>query len=267
MSDGYTTVRVDREGAVDWLTLNRPERLNTLNGAMVRELWTYFSRLEANFSRRIVVLRGAGAHFCAGMDLKAQSDPGERLPSGQATAGPEASLSGVVRLMRRCPQPIISLVHGSACGGGFALALASDIRIAGETARMNDAFVKLGLSGCELGLSFFLPRIVGLSIAAELMMTGAFIDAERAKAVGLVSSVTTDAGMADAARGLVAQMLRTSPLGLRQTKATLNQALRLSDLDAVINLEEHAQITCMQSGDFHEATRAFLEKREPRYAT
>ncbi len=260
---GYTTIQVVRDGPVDWLTLNRPERMNALNGVMVRELWAYFGELQSDYACRIVVLRGAGAAFCAGLDLKSSEDPNHQLPT--PLDGPDASLSGVVRRMRSCPQAIVSLVHGAACGGGLILALASDIRLAGESARMNVAFVKLGLSGCELGTSYFLPRSVGLSVAAELMMTGRFIGAARALATGLVSEVAADDRLKEAADALIADMLKTSPLGLRKTKETLALASRLSDLDAVIQLEEHAQLLCLQGPDFAEATAAFMEKRPPRF--
>jgi enoyl-CoA hydratase len=263
----YETLELTREGAIDWLTLNRPESLNSLTGPMVRELWSYFRELHDDYTRRVVVLRGAGRAFCAGLDLKATRDPALALPRGNGVSAPEASLPGVVRLMRSCPQPIIALVHGPACGGGFALALASDVRIAGATARMNDAFVKLGMSGCELGLSYFLPRAVGLSVAAELMMTGDFIDAQRSLQLGLVSQVAPEAELEARARELALRMLANSPLGLRKTKATLNLAQKLSELDAVIDLEAQAQRVCMDSGDFVEARKAFAEKRTPRFTT
>jgi enoyl-CoA hydratase/carnithine racemase len=261
----YSTITIQREGAIDWLTLNRPDRLNAITGTMVRELWQYFSEAEKDYSRRVIVMRGAGKAFCAGLDIKARSDGSEPLPE-PSSDGPSASLSAIIRLMRRCPQPIIALVRGAACGGGFAFALAADVRIAGESARMNDAFIKLGISGCELGLSYFLPRMVGLSVASELMMTGRFIDARRALAVGLVSQVTTDEELENAGRALASDMLKTTPFGLRKTKETLNLAMKLSELDAVIDLEEHTQRTCMQGGDFEEALKAFVEKREPQFA-
>ncbi len=259
----YTTIKVVRDGAVDWLTLNRPERMNALNGVMVRELWRYFGELQGDYACRVVVISGAGAAFCAGLDLKSKDDPNHQLPP--SLDRPEASLSGVVRRMRSCPQAIVSLVHGAACGGGLILALASDIRIAGESARMNVAFVKLGLSGCELGTSYFLPRTVGLSVAAELMMTGRFINAQRALATGLVSEVAADDKLKGLADALVRDMLQTSPLGLRKTKETLGLASRLSDLDAIMQLEEHAQLLCLEGPHFAEATSAFLEKREPSF--
>ncbi|HEY0107267.1 MAG TPA: enoyl-CoA hydratase/isomerase family protein [Rhizomicrobium sp.] len=260
-----STILIERRGEVDWLTLNRPDRLNTLTGTMVRELCAYFERLKNDYGVRIVVMRGAGRAFCAGLDIKEHLG-GDRVPEGAGRTRPGHHLFDIVKLMRACPQPIVALVHGPACGGGFAMALAADIRIAGASARMNDAFVALGRSGCELGLSYFLPRIVGLGIATELMYTGAFIDAARAQQVGLVSRVVPDSELEAAAAQFVEPMLRTAPLGLRITKETLNTALKISDLHAVIDLEERAQSICGRGLDFEEAMKAFLEKRPPRYA-
>lgn len=265
MVTNFETILVEREGAVDWLTLNRPDQLNAISWTMVEELWAYFSNLHDDYSRRVVVLRGAGRGFCAGLDLKASSDPAGTFLGAPAGGKPSPSLAEVVRKMRSCPQPIIALVHGAACGGGLNFALASDIRIAGHTARMNLAFVKLGLSGCELGSSYFLPRTVGLSVASELMMTGRFINAERALRVGLVSEATDDDKLETVARAILVDMLRTSPEGLRKTKQTLNLAMKLNELAAVMEVEEHAQMMCMRSPDFNEAIAAFQSKREPRF--
>ena len=258
------SILVEKRGEVDWLTLNRPDRLNTITGTMVEELCNYFDSLRNDFSTRIVVMRGAGRAFCAGLDIKEHLG-GDRVPEGAGRTRPGHHLFDIVQLMRACPQPILSLVHGAACGGGFAMALAADIRIAGQSARMNDAFVALGRSGCELGLSYFLPRIVGLGVATELMYTGSFIDGERALRVGLVSRVVPDDQLDAAAAEFVDPMLKTAPLGLRMTKATLNSVLNVNDLNAVIDLEERAQSICGRGPDFEEAMNAFLEKRPPRY--
>ena len=260
------SIRVERDGPVDRITLDRPGRLNAIDDAMVAELCAHFTRLRDDLSCRIVVLRGAGGAFCAGLDLKARGAATERSAPAGDPEGRGPSLRNLVGLMRACPQPIVALVEGPACGGGFILALASDIRIAAESARMNVAFVKLGLSGCELGTSWFLPRIVGLSVARELMMTGRFIGARRALATGLVSEVTPDAELGAAGEAMVADLLRTSPTGLRRTKETLETALAIDDLHAVMRLEEHTQLLCLQGPDFAEATAAFLEKREPDFA-
>jgi enoyl-CoA hydratase/carnithine racemase len=258
----YTTISVVREGAVDWLTLDRPQRLNALNATMVRELWSYFDGLQADYSRRVVVMRGAGRGFCAGLDLTWFGEPGAAMPTGATDAGPGPSLGDVVLKMRSCPQAIVALIHGAACGGGFNFALAADIRIAGRSARMNVAFVKLGLSGCELGTSYFLPRMLGTSVAAELMMTGRFILADRALATGLVSQVVDDDQLESAARTLVEDLLVTSPMGLRKTKEVMTVAAEIEDLAAVIALEERTQMACMQAGSFGQTLAAFGETKQ-----
>lgn len=245
--DRYQTIQVVRSGAVDWLTLNRPERLNAINGTMVDELWDYFSRLHDDYSCRVVVMRGAGRGFCAGLDLKWFEESGGQAPGrGDSADRPGASLASLILKMRSCPQPIVALVHGPACGGGFNFVLAADVRIASRSARMNVAFVKLGLSGCELGTSYFLPRLVGHSLAAELMMTGRFLHAERALASGLVSQVVEDDQLDHTAQALVSEMLSVSPIGLRKTKETLGRAAQIPDLSAVIALEERTQLLCLE---------------------
>jgi enoyl-CoA hydratase/carnithine racemase len=167
--------------------------------------------------------------------------------------------------MRRCPQPIVSLVHGAACGGGLAFVLASDIRIAATTARMNAAFIRIGLSACDMGVSYFLPRLVGTSLASELMLTGRFIDAERALARGLVSEVVPEDRLAEAARPYLDAMLATSPTGLRLTKEGLDLAIDAPSLEAAMAVENRNQLLCAQTQDAKEGMRAFLEKRRPVY--
>jgi enoyl-CoA hydratase/carnithine racemase len=261
----YTTISVRQDGAVDWLTLNRPERLNTLTKTMVEELCDYFQGLKQDYGVRIVVMRGEGRAFCAGLDIR-EHQTGVRLDNGAGTVNPGHNLFDIVTHMRDCPQPIVALLHGAVCGGGLGIALAADLRIAGESLKLNDAFVALGRSGCEMGVSFFLPRIVGLGVATELMYTGAFIGAERAREVGLVNRACPDDQMEAVAREFLEPMLRTAPLGLRMTKKTLNTTLRVNDLLAVIDLEARAQAVCGDGPDFNEAMNAFREKRPARYA-
>src|SRR5436305_10939855 len=152
---------IEHNDGVDTVTLNRPEHLNALDPALIDALNVYFPGLQRNRDTRVVVLKGAGKNFCAGLDLKAamarragQQEP----PDVTESLDSQRRIADIVMLMRRCPQPIISLVQGAAAGGGFALALASDIRIATKSARMNCAFIKLGLGGCDAGTSYVLPR-------------------------------------------------------------------------------------------------------------
>ena len=260
----YETITIEHRGPADWLTLNRPDALNSINNQMVADLLDYFGRLFHAQHTRVVVMRGAGRAFCAGLDIKAQGTEAAPFAGG---FGFQGWLADVYVKMRRCPQPIVSLIHGAACGGGFAFALASDIRIAGASARMNAAFIKLGLSSCDMGTSYFLPRLVGASLAAELMMTGRFIHAPRALATGLVSDVVPDAELEAAGEALVAELLAGSPIGLRMTKEGLGFALDAPSLEAAIALENRNQLMCAASDDFKEGLAAFMEKRAPNYST
>jgi enoyl-CoA hydratase len=258
----YETIEVTREGHCTWLTMNRPAALNALDGTLLRELRDFFWNLADDRETRVVVVRGAGRAFCAGLDLKDHAgSTSDGKGSVAATLRAQRFVSELVLLMRRAPQPIIAAVHGPACGGGFAIALAADVRIAGASARMNAAFIRLGLSACDVGVSYFLPRIVGASVAAELLLTGDFIDAARAERTGLVSQVVADADLESAARDLAQRMLRNTPLGLRLTKECLKHALDAGSLEQVIAMEDRNQALAAGTEDFREGVLAFLQKR------
>ena len=263
-TDGtYKTLQVVKEGAIDWLTLNRPTALNAMSRTMMLELQHYFGALYMDHSVRVVVVTGAGRGFCAGLDLKEDRVTDE--------AGPVAGLrvqrrvSEIVMRMRRAPQPIIALINGPASGGGFALALASDIRLAAPAARMNAAFIRIGLTACDVGVSYFLPRLVGSALASELLLTGRFIDAERALRVGLVSQVVAQEDLLAAGRAMAQEILANSPIGVRLTKECLNMSIDAGGLEAVIAMEDRQQILVAQTGDMREGVGAFLEKRKPAY--
>jgi enoyl-CoA hydratase len=260
----FETLILERRDHVAWLTLNRPESLNAMNRQLVQELRTFFAEIGDDRETRVVVLRGAGRAFCAGLDLK-ENAAGAGDGSVQGGLRAQRTISELVMLMRRAPQPIIACVQGAACGGGFALALGADVRLAGESARMNAAFIRIGLSACDVGVSYFLPRMVGASIAAELLLTGNFIEAQRAERLGLVSRVVPDAQLDAAAQALADDMLRNSPLGLRLTKECLNASLDAGSLEQVIAMEDRNQILCSRSEDFREGITAFLTKRPAVY--
>ena len=260
----YEHLILDQRGDALWVTLNRPGSLNALNRRIVEELRELFVGLYWRHEVRVVVLRGAGANFCAGLDLKERDNSGGGGPANGLIR--QRQISEIVMAMRRCPQPIVALIDGAAAGGGFALALASDVRIATPTLKMNAAFIRIGLSACDIGVSYFLPRMVGSSVAAELMLTGRFIRADRALALGLVSAVVEPDKLDAEGEVLVAEMLLTTPLGLRLTKECLNHSIDAGALEAAIAMEDRNQILCAQSDDFQEGVRAFLEKRPPNYA-
>jgi enoyl-CoA hydratase/carnithine racemase len=260
----YQSLLIEEKEGVVRATMNRPERLNALSRGLVEELRDFFVGLYWRHDVRIVVLKGAGANFCAGLDLKEARAPNAPYDVSAGLVA-QRKISEIVIAMRRCPQPIVALVNGAASGGGFALALASDIRIATPTTRMNAAFIRIGLSACDIGVSYFLPRMVGSSVAAEYMLTGRFIDAERAHGLGLVSKIVAPEALDGEAQSFVDDMLATTPLGLRLTKEALNVAIDAAGLEAVIAMEDRNQILASQSGDFREGVAAFLEKRKPEY--
>jgi enoyl-CoA hydratase len=250
------------------ITLNRPERLNAMRTQLVQGLHEALDQIAVDPDCRVVVLTGAGRGFCAGLDLGGygRAPHTEGFGQTQAGFGVQKHIAALIPHMRSLPQPIIAGVNGPAAGGGFALVLGSDIRIAASTARFNAAFIRIGLSASDIGVSYFLPRMVGSSVAAEYMLTGRFIDAERAYQLGLVSRIVAPAQLQAEAQGLVTDMLHATPLGLRLTKEALNHAIDAQGLEAAIAMEDRNQILASADGDFQEGVAAFLEKRPPNYA-
>jgi enoyl-CoA hydratase len=163
------------------------------------------------------------------------------------------------------PQPIVAAVNGAASGGGLALALASDVRIAATSARFNVAFVRIGLSGCDIGVSWLLPRLVGASRAFELLLTGRFVDAAEADRIGLVARVVDDTEVVASARETAELIVANSPFGVRMTKEVMWSQLEIGSLQAGIDLENRTQVLSSFAGDLEEAMAAFLEKRPPNF--
>lgn len=261
----YDTLKLDRRGEVEILSLNRPLVLNAISPEMARELSGYFEGLKLRLDVRVVILRGEGRLFCAGADLGAAAFAAPGAGRAQRQMAMQKLYSGVVRAMRACPQPIVALLHGAACGGGLSLALASDVRYAAPNARMNAAYIKVGLGGCDMGAGYLLPRLVGLSNASEFLLTGRFIDAERALRMGLVSEIAPEDHLLDLGLALAADMLKTAPMALRMTKETLNAEIDAPGLDAALTLEDRQQVILLETADHREAVQAFREKRLPAY--
>lgn len=262
------TLTYEKDGHIGLITLNRPGRLNALSQTMVRELHQLLDDLGDDLDTRVLLMTGAGRGFCAGADLKGGDGEGawdENLGPMQSQYRLQQGYASLVTKLRALPQPIIAAVNGPAAGGGLCLALTADVRYASESARFNCAFVKLGLSGCEMGSSYFLPRIVGASAAAELMYTGRLIDAQTALEIGLVSKVVPDGEVVDAARELAAEMLANAPLALRMTKEVLNFGLCAPSLESQIHMENRTQTINFFTDDFREGAVSFVEKRAPEY--
>jgi enoyl-CoA hydratase len=249
------------------VTLNRPERLNAITVAMYDELDDTVARLAADRSTRVVVLTGAGRGFCAGQDLKdLGADPSSsELGPVQYGLDWQSRVSETVRRIHRMPQPVIAAVNGPASGAGLSIALAADTRVASRSARFNAAFVRIGLSGCDMGTSYFLPRIVGPTAATELMYTGRLVDADEALRIGLVLRIVDDGTVVDEAVAIAEAILANSPFGVAMTKQVLWQNIDASSLDAAMALENRTQILASMTEDAREAERAFLGKRAPEF--
>ena len=256
---------IENRGEIEIVTLDRPEALNAIDPGLAQALSDHFAGLADRPETRVVILQGTGSAFCAGAELGSDAFASDGPGRTQRQMAMQLLYSGVVRHMRACPQPIIGLIHGPACGAGFSLALACDVRIAAEDARMNAAYFRVGLGGCDMGSGYLLPRLVGLSVASELLMTGNFIDAERGERVGLFSRVVPNATLLESGLALAHDMLRGSPMGLRMTKQTLGQAVDAPSLEAALTLEDRQQVMLIGTEDHQEAVAAFREKRPPRY--
>jgi enoyl-CoA hydratase len=266
-----TTVRRETiDPGITLLTLDRPERLNAMSRELVSDLHDALAALADDRECRVAILTGAGRGFCAGLDLKETGDLATDVADGGG--GPPAALRGqqqiasLVTRLRALSKPVIAAVNGPATGGGLALALACDVRVAAESARFNVAFIRVGLSGCDIGVSYLLPRLVGASRAFELMLTGRMIDAAEADRIGLVSKMVPDGKVLDAALDTAELIRANSPFGVWMTKEVMWDNLEASSLQAAIDLENRTQLLSSYTGDMREALAAFLEKRPPRFS-
>jgi enoyl-CoA hydratase len=249
------------------LTLNRPEKLNAMDVGLVTELHAALGDVGADRDVRAVVITGEGRGFCAGLDLGGYGTAPDGQGRGQVGAGMavQQQIAALVPRLRSLHQPVIAAVNGAAAGGGLALALACDVRIAATSARFNVAFVRIGLSGCDIGVSWLLPRMIGASRAWELMLTGRIVDSAEADKIGLVSRVVPDGAVVDAALETAALIAANSAWGVRMTKEVAWSQLEVGSLQAGIDLENRTQILSSFTEDHREAIAAFLEKRDPSY--
>lgn len=262
----YRTITVETQGPVEIVTLNRPEALNALNRELIAELSDYVFGLKRRaLDVRVVVLRGAGRAFCAGLDIKEFRQESNDLTSFQKSWAGQAALGDLLKAMRTVPQPFIALGHGSACGGGWSLMLASDIRIGTPDLRMNAAYIKIGLGGADVGSSYFLPRLVGAGLASELLLTGRFIHADRALALGLLNDVVEANTLLESGLGMAQEMIANAPYGLSLTKQVLNMNIDAQSMEAAFALEDRQQVMLTATDDHREAMNAFVDKRPPVY--
>jgi enoyl-CoA hydratase len=254
------TVRVERpRPAVAVLTLDRPERLNALSFEMVDDLHDALDELDRDNECRVVVLTGAGRGFCSGLDLRdlGRSSVSAGLSGTRAGLRSQEHIAGLVPHLRSIQQPVVAAVNGAAYGGGMALACACDLRLASASARLCVQFINVGVSGCDIGISYTLPRLVGASRAAELIFTGRALDAAEAERIGLVSRVVPDGSVVDAAVELAESLCSAPPFALTMTKQVLWANVGPSSLEAAIHLENRTQILASTTGDLEERAAAF----------
>ncbi|ULE33671.1 enoyl-CoA hydratase/isomerase family protein [Mycobacterium sp. IDR2000157661] len=246
------------------LTLNRPEKLNALSYELVEDLHAGFEGIGRSNDCRAVVLTGAGRGFCSGLDL---TDP-DPHKAGEGTEFPRSGMRWQERIadltarIHRLRQPVIAAVNGVAYGGGMGIALACDIRIGTPATRFCTQFIKLGLGGCDIGVSYTLPRIIGAGPAFDLILTARAVDGDEALRLGLVSRLSANEAVVDDALAIAETLCGYGRFGVESTKQVLWANLEASSLEAALHLENRSQILASTSGEMREASEAF--RRRPR---
>lgn len=244
-------------------TLNRPARRNALDEDLFARLTALCAELRADTSARVLVLSGAHGTFCAGYDI-AEVDRIVGLPPLELLALLHRQAAAITGL-RDLPQAVIAAVDGTAIGAGLSLALAADIRLADPGARFRASFVKMGLSGGDMGASWLLPRLTGLGFASEMMLTGRYVTAQEAVERGLANRLSDPGGLRDAALALAAEIAANSPVSVSLTKQVLQSNTDAPSLAVALEREAPAQVVAANSPDVREAVAAFRSRREPRF--
>jgi enoyl-CoA hydratase len=262
-----TVSRSDPRPGVAVLTMNRPDRLNAMNHDLIAGLHAALAAVHNDRSCRAVIITGAGRGFSAGLDLRdGAAVPGtEHLGRAQANFATQQHLASLIPHLREVRQPVIAAVNGPASGAGLALALGCDVRLAAPTAKFNVAFVRIGLSGCDIGVSWMLPRLIGAAASFELLLTGRIIDATEAHRIGIVNRVIADGTVLDAALDVADEIAANSPFGVWMTKEVMWSQLEVGSLKAGIDLENRTQVLAATTKDMREAASAFVEKRVPAF--
>jgi enoyl-CoA hydratase/carnithine racemase len=253
----------EEHDGVGLVRLARPERLNALTFDSYRELSDFFVHLRSRASVRAVILTGTGRAFCSGGDVKDIIGAMMDLPEAELYAFTRLTCD-LIENMRRLEKPIVAALNGTTCGAGAVMAAAADVRIAADTARIAFLFVKVGLSGADMGAAWLLPRIVGLGHASELLMLGDFISPERAYEIGLYNRVVRDHALMTEAGRWARKLAEGPALGLAVTKRMLDREASMA-LGEAMQAEGWIQAECMRHEDYRRGYEAALEKREPRF--
>jgi enoyl-CoA hydratase len=244
------------------ITMRRPDALNALDSGLIAELNAALERIGGDDDCRVVILTGEGRAFCAGLDIHDYAariaDPANRTPAQRMRL--QQSIAGMVTRLRGLRQPVIAAVNGAAAGGGMGLALACDLRVIAETASFHSAFIKVGLGGTDIGVSWLLPRIIGATKAFEIMLTGRKISASEAFEIGLVNRVVSADRLLDEALELAIEIASHSPMGVWMTKEVMWSQLEISSLQAGIDLENRSQLVTTMTDDHAAAVARFVER-------
>jgi enoyl-CoA hydratase/carnithine racemase len=250
------------DAQVATLTLNRPDKLNALTDDMVRALFAALDRV-AESAARVLVVTGAGRGFCAGFDLSlAGSTPDDDRPETEAWMARQERYASIVTRLRDIPQPTIAAVNGAAAGAGLGLALGCDTRIGSQAARFNSAFIKVGMTSCDIGVSYLLPRAIGTTRAAEMMLTGRMVEADEAERIGLVQRIVPAESLLTEAHAMAAQIAENGRLNTWLTKRGFWANLEAGSLAAALELENRSQILMRGTGSLqeHAKARGFTKK-------
>lgn len=254
------------EDGIAAVTLNRPDLLNAIDGALLDGIDDALDKLSS-WRYRVAILTGAGRGFCAGADLSGTGKPWT-APAGapfKTTYDSQVRLADQMTRLYELPVPVVAAVNGVAVGGGLAYALHCDVRIAAETARFGSVFIKAGFSSMDMGTSYLLPKIVGAGVARELMLTGRIIDAREAYRIGLVHQVVPQQDLMDAALEMGRTIAANNAYGVWQTKTGLNAALDAPSLRHAKEIENRTQVLTGFTNNPREAAMAHREKRAPRW--
>jgi len=250
-----------KESRIVTITLNRPDRLNALNRELQRELLAAIHKVNEDKEVRVVILTGAGAAFCAGADLKANLERAATEPINPLHNQTNPIRDKIVLAIRESEKTYIAAINGAAAGGGMGLALACDIRIAATTAKFSQPFVKIGMHP-DWGGTYFLPRLIGIEKAYEMIITGRIVEAEEAYAIGIVSQLVAPEELMPTVHKLAKRLSFGPPIAMSLLKRSLYRSLDVNLKEALLS-ETYAQNICLETKDVQEGVTAFVEKRRP----
>ena len=264
-SQESAVLRGPNEDGVVVLTMNRPDRLNAISPDFIADFVAALDEIAEDRAVRAVVLTGAGRAFCSGADLKQTGE----MPEGRSRVGwvydAQLDLAKLMLRLYEMPQPVIAAVNGPAVGGGLAIALHCDVRLASPAARFGSVFIKVGLSSLDVGTSYLLPKIVGIGHARELMLTGKIIEAEEAARIGLANRIVPAEHFLSQAQALAAEIASNNEYGVWMTKTGLNAVLDAPSLRHALEIENRTQVLGTFTGNMAEAGKAFREGRPPNW--